>query len=165
MIYCLKQIPNISRMIYSSIEEEVEKLDFFLKTEQHRLSYVFDYSIEIINEDILIDSIPSMLAVSLVEDRIMSGFSIYARDEKGFISIRISEHKKNAILIIIEDNGVNAYTENEHRRKKNSSYTFNIENLVQTLNMTKKHKVKLNRKSNYPINILELIIRQRYHHK
>jgi sensor histidine kinase YesM len=143
----------------NSLEEEIEWLSNYLQIEQRRLPNVFEYYIDVQQDDVYIERIPRMILQPIVENCITHGFSNYETNGmKGMITITVSVVNENTILITIVDNGlgINAPKQEDRIRKPISSY--NIEKRIQLINELGFFRLRLNQKSDENGTVSELYI-------
>jgi sensor histidine kinase YesM len=143
------------------LEEEIDWLENYLHIEQKRLPEVFDYKLEIEDEDIYMQNIPPMLLQPLVENSIIHGFSVYPNDKKGMISIKIKEVQKNTITITIKDNGAGVNAIKEAGRARKSISIDNIEKRIQLINEIGLFTIQLNKIIDKSGAQYEMIIKER----
>ena len=143
------------------LEEEIDWLENYLHIEQKRLPEVFDYTLEIEDEDIYMQNIPPMLLQPLVENSILHGFSIFPNDKKGMISIHIKEVQKNTISIRIKDNGAGINAVKEAGRVRKSISVENIEKRIQLINKIGLFSIQLNKIIDKSGAQYEIIIKER----
>jgi sensor histidine kinase YesM len=143
------------------LEEEIDWLENYLHIEQKRLPEVFDYKLEIEDEDIYMQNIPPMLLQPLVENSIIHGFSVYPNDKKGMISIKIKEVQKNTTTITIKDNGAGVNAIKEAGRARKSISIDNIEKRIQLINEIGLFTIQLNKIIDKSGAQYEMIIKER----
>lgn len=92
----------------TAIDDEIERIELYLKLEQMRFQDKFDYEINcessVLNNNI---KIPSMLLQPFVENSIWHG--ILPREKQGKVVIEVKKND-SAITIIIRDNGIGIET-------------------------------------------------------
>ena len=99
-----RKILNISRESSTTIENEIDVLQDYLKLEKMRSGEQFDFSIEVGGTEEQLMSIPSLLTQPFVENSVIHGV-LKLTDRRGKISVRFITQEKG-LLIEIEDNGV-----------------------------------------------------------
>lgn len=143
------------------LEEEICWLENYLQIEQKRLPEVFDYTIEIDDEDLYLQNIPPMLIQPLLENSIIHGFSTNHNDKKGMITIKISEIRKNTIAILIKDNGDGIHAAKQEGRIRKSISLYNIEKRIQLINEIGHFNIQLNKTIHELGTSVELIIKEK----
>lgn len=100
----------------TSIDDEIERIELYLKLEQMRFQNKFDYEIKC-NPNVLNNNvkIPSMLLQPFVENSIWHG--ILPREKQGIVLIDIKK-QENMITIIIRDNGIGIETSLKKKENK-----------------------------------------------
>lgn len=111
-----------SQSNFTSLREEIERLELYLNLEHMRFKDKFEYSIEI-DSDVDAESIevPAMLLQPFLENSIWHG--ILPKKETGEIRVRISKTEDNEILFSIIDNGIGIDTS---RKQKLNTTTNHI---------------------------------------
>jgi len=143
------------------LEEEISWLENYLQIEQKRLPGVFDYFIEIDDDDIYLQNIPPMLLQPLLENSIIHGFSNNQRTKKGIINIKIRDIKKNVISILIKDNGDGIHAVKPEGRVRKSISLYNIEKRIQLINEIGHFNIQLNKSMTESGTTIELIIKEK----
>lgn len=101
----IRSILNFSRMDDISLKEELDTLRLYMEFEQMRFQDKFDYDITINSElDLSSVRIQSLLLQPFVENAIWHG--LMPLEFGGKVMITVESHKKNSIVINIEDNGI-----------------------------------------------------------
>ncbi len=147
----LSEFSTLMRAVLENSEEdfiplskELELLELYVKLEHSRFSDKFNYSIYIDNY-IDIDSfkIPPMLLQPYIENAIWHGLRY--KEEQGFLNINLKQKNKDALEVIIEDNGIgrkkSAVLKTENQKKQRSKGMGNIKKRVAILNEMYKDKV------------------------
>ena len=113
-----RSILDGSRHDFVSLQEDYETNESYLKIQQMRYNYLFDYSIKI-DENIDPDSvqIAPMLIQPFIENSIIHGFKDI--DYKGYLEI-IYKKLGNKIEITIQDNGKGVANDKEHGHKSHA---------------------------------------------
>lgn len=87
------------------LEQEVERLELYLKIEKMRFGDKLNYAIDFDDDtDTIGIVIPSMIIQPFVENAIWHG--ILPLEGQGAIKIHFKEHSKNMLIVQIEDNGI-----------------------------------------------------------
>ncbi len=104
-----------------SLREELEYLSAYLEVEKARMEERFGFSIGVA-EDVNADDIylPPLLLQPYAENSIRHGIKYLT--EKGFISVFIKKAKEDAILIVIEDNGIGRKNAEQFRSRYHVEY-------------------------------------------
>jgi len=111
----LEDFAQLMRLILSASRKETIKLDnelklisYYLKLEQVRMNFTFDFKFNLseeVKENQELISIPTMFIQPFIENAIHHGLNHL--NEKGIIELTIDEENENGILqIIITDNGI-----------------------------------------------------------
>ncbi|MDT0687781.1 sensor histidine kinase [Autumnicola psychrophila] len=126
-----RSILENSEKKYIPLAEEIRILKLYIEVEMLRMPERFSYSI-IVSDNINQEKtlIPPMLIQPLVENSIWHGF---AKNEKGLLKLKISK-KKEALHIIIDDNGMGRKNSEHQVRTHNSMGLRLTENRLQILN-------------------------------
>ena len=119
------------------LSKEIELLELYVKLEHNRFQDKFEYQIEV-DENIQLEaySIPPMLLQPYIENAIWHGLRY--KKEKGNLHISMKQKNEEAILIVIEDNGVGRKqsmemkTKNQLKQKSKGMST--IQNRIAILN-------------------------------
>jgi streptogramin lyase/anti-sigma regulatory factor (Ser/Thr protein kinase) len=107
-----------SQSNFTSLQEEIERLELYLNLEHMRFKDKFEYSINI-DTDVDTESIevPAMLLQPFLENSIWHG--ILTKKELGVIKVNISKTQDGEILFSIQDNGIGIET--SRREKLNTT--------------------------------------------
>ena len=100
----IRLILQNSRSAYVLLEDDLEALQLYVKMEQIRLKYSFDFQLNIspsVQQEII--EIPPMMLQPFVENAIWHGLS--ALEKRGRVDVSISRHT-NHLVTSIEDNGI-----------------------------------------------------------
>ena len=147
----LSDFSTLMRAVLENSEEdfipltkELELLELYTKLEHSRFPDKFDYEITIEeNIDVAAFQIPPMLLQPYIENAIWHGLRY--KEEKGFLKINLKEKSKNAIEIIITDDGIGRQKSSElktsHQKKQKSKGMGNIKKRIDILNDMYKDKV------------------------
>ena len=147
----LSEFSTLMRSVLENSEEdfiplskELELLELYVKLEHSRFPDKFDYEIHVDNHiDVGAYQIPPMLLQPYIENAIWHGLRY--KEEKGFLNVTINQKNKDAIEIIIEDNGIgrkkSAQLKTQNQKKQKSKGMGNIKKRVAILNDMYKDKV------------------------
>jgi sensor histidine kinase YesM len=116
------------------LEEEINWLENYLQIEHKRLPGVFEYNIEVEDEDLYMQNIPPMLLQPLVENSIIHGFSTHKKSNKGLLNIKVKALHHNTISILIKDNGAGVNAAKFEGKMRKSISIYNIEKRIQLIN-------------------------------
>jgi len=96
---------NLADQPTVALEDELDRLDLYLKLEQMRLGDIFDYEF-VLHPEVETDSVfvPSMLIQPYVENAIFHG--IRMNEKHGRIEIEVEPFPEDYITISIVDNGI-----------------------------------------------------------
>jgi ligand-binding sensor domain-containing protein len=111
----IRQALNASRNNMVPLAEDMKMLDNYIKLEQFRFDFHFDYEIIIDNNlDTYNESIPPMLVQPYVENAIIHGFENI--DRKGFLQVT---YKKidDLLEIVVQDNGSGIYQTQQKKQQ------------------------------------------------
>jgi len=106
-----------SQTNFTSLSDEIERLNLYLEIENMRFKDKFDYEINVsddIDEELV--EIPSMLLQPYLENSIWHG--ILPQDKKGDISVDITKNELNQMEIRIKDNGIGITTSQAKKNGK-----------------------------------------------
>lgn len=104
-----------SRSQYTTIADEMELLDHYIKLEQLRFEDKFDYTISIDEEiDTYNTEIPTMIIQPFIENAINHGF--IHKPEKGFLEIAFRKEGEE-ISCVVEDNGIGRQKAGEFKKQ------------------------------------------------
>ena len=126
------------------LSKELELLELYTKLEHSRFADKFDYTI-IVDDNIDIDAfqIPPMLLQPYIENAIWHGLRY--RDDKGYLKLEIKQKDKQALEIVISDNGIgrkkSAEIKTQNQKKQKSKGMGNIKKRIEILNDMHKDKV------------------------
>lgn len=134
----LRSYIKSSRNTYTTLADEIENLEHYIRLQKNRFENRFDYSIFVDDSihatDILI---PSLLLQPFVENAINHG--LLHKKGTGYLDVKfISENPENEIICVIEDNGIgrkqSQYINQNNPDKPNSYGNTLITDLVQLIN-------------------------------
>lgn len=112
----LRNILEYSQQDSITLKEELDALKLYLELESARLEHLFNYTVEI---DEAIDEnevkLPPMIIQPFVENAIWHGIRNISYE--GYINIKVQRADKNAIRILITDNGIGRTKASEHQSK------------------------------------------------
>jgi LytS/YehU family sensor histidine kinase len=126
------------------LSKELELLELYTKLEHSRFADKFDYTITV-DDNIDIDAfqIPPMLLQPYIENAIWHGLRY--RDDKGYLKLEIKQKDKQALEIVISDNGIgrkkSAEIKTQNQKKQKSKGMGNIKKRIEILNDMHKDKV------------------------
>ena len=126
--------------------KEMELIELYVKLEHNRFKEKFDYEI-ILDKAIDLDeySIPPMLLQPYIENAIWHGLRY--KEEKGTLSIKLTQKGRDIIEIRISDNGIGRKRSRElktsNQKTQNSKGMGNIEKRIGILNTMYKDKVSV----------------------
>ncbi|MGB0882570.1 MAG: ligand-binding sensor domain-containing protein [Vicingaceae bacterium] len=102
------------------LDDEIERINLYLKLEEMRFKDKFDYSVKV-DKNIEPQSvkIPSMLLQPFIENSIWHG--ILPRDQKGNISVTVDK-KGDKLIIVIKDDGIGIDQSIEDKIGKNQHH-------------------------------------------
>lgn len=98
----MRKTLNHSDKIVTSLQEELEYTENFIKLQQIRFNYNFDYAIEVartINKSV---NVPKHVLFTYVENAIKHGLS---SKKNGLLKIEVLKNSNNNLVLAIEDNG------------------------------------------------------------
>lgn len=129
-----KQI-NSSAALSIPIKQEIQWIETYLKMEQGRMQYAFEFKISIDPQINPNTDIPSMLLQPIIENSIIHGFDPDLYSKKGMIEISIQKKRYKGLIIEIKDNGlgINAKKKLTQKNRKSVS-TENIANRIRLIN-------------------------------
>jgi len=147
----LSEFSTLMRSVLENSEEdfiplskELELLEVYVKLEHSRFPEKFDYEL-IIDKNVDVDSfqIPPMLLQPYIENAIWHGLRY--KDEKGKLSIHLTQKTKESVEIVISDNGIgrkkSSQLKTQNQKKQKSKGMGNIKKRVAILNDMYKDKV------------------------
>jgi two-component sensor histidine kinase len=110
-----------SQSNFTSLQEEIERLELYLNLEHMRFKDKFEYSINI-DSDVDTESIevPAMLLQPFLENSIWHG--ILPKKELGEIKVNISKTEEGEILFSIQDNGIGIETSRREKLQSNGNH-------------------------------------------
>jgi ligand-binding sensor domain-containing protein len=119
-----------SRNNYTSLANEVSMLSLYISLEKLRFEDKFDYQI-IVDEKLSADDIqiPSMLLQPFVENAINHG--LMHKLTKGNLTISFSQTNNNALLCVIDDDGIGRQKAGQLRRARQPSHISRGGDIVQ----------------------------------
>jgi LytS/YehU family sensor histidine kinase len=131
---------------FISLSRELELIELYVKLEHSRFPEKFDYTI---NLDAQIDTeafqIPPMLLQPYIENAIWHGLRY--KEEKGTLSIELTQKGTDIIEIRITDNGIGRKRSRElktsNQKTQNSKGMGNIKKRIGILNTMYKDKVSV----------------------
>jgi len=132
----MRQILQHSRSKFILLKEEISLLTMYIKIEQKRFDYSFQYTIDIDPEiNTRATLIPTMMIQPLVENAILHGLRHKIGDQQLSLKIR---KEKDQILVQIHDNGIGRVESNKYKNyniigKKRSLATSITEERIQLL--------------------------------
>ncbi|TNE55003.1 MAG: hypothetical protein EP338_05435 [Bacteroidetes bacterium] len=136
-----------SSLEYISLQQELEAMELYLKIEQWRMNYKFDYQIHVAeNLDSSYHRVPSMILQPFIENAIWHGISL--KEGKGKISINASL-EQGFLHILVEDDGVGRATseklKSSYRAKHKSMGIKLSENRLKILSQSdsKKYQIRI----------------------
>ena len=127
-----------------SIAEELESITYYLEIEQLRCDNRFRYNIYVDPElDQYNAEIPAMIIQPFIENAIWHGFG--QQHENGVLDIKFLLDKNNAILIIIQDNGIGRRKAAELQKNKEhkSKGIQLVKERIDILNVENSNKIEL----------------------
>lgn len=146
----MRLILESTRKELISLEDEIEILDHYLKLEQARSNFMFDYqlmedeNVKAQNEFI---QLPPMLIQPFVENAIHHGFS--HMDEKGSVTIQFKNVSTNNMEVEVIDNGKGFDPSNEFQHKSHKSLATQItQERIEKYNSKFVHPISFEIKSN-----------------
>ncbi|MBO9729710.1 MAG: histidine kinase [Chitinophaga sp.] len=113
----MRNILELNREDFISVEEEIGALDNYIRLQQMRFTGMFDYSIDADDIDVSDILIPPMLIQPFVENAIEHGFKTI--DYKGFLQITFRQEQEQ-LVITIDDNGVGNKGQTGQQKEKKS---------------------------------------------
>lgn len=146
----MRLILEHSKSEFIKLSEEIEALRYYIEMESLRFSAKFTYEIVVENDiDVKKIKIAPMLIQPFVENAIWHGL---LPQNKGHLSIQFS-FSDNAIICIIEDNGIGRKKASEHREQRTKQHTsYGISIIKDRINILKEK----NKNSKGDIEIIDL---------
>ena len=120
----IRSILSISRETFITLDQEIELLTNYIELEEMRFKSKFEYRIEC-NMTNGLDQfkIPPMMIQPIVENAILHGLS--KRNVGGKLVVRF-EMSSDALIVIVEDNGIGIQEKNSHESKGHRSFGTQI---------------------------------------
>ena len=120
----IRSILSISRETFITLDQEIELLTNYIELEEMRFKSKFEYRIEC-NMTNGLDQfkIPPMMIQPIVENAILHGLS--KRNVGGKLAVRF-EMSSDALIVIVEDNGIGIQEKNFHESKGHRSFGTQI---------------------------------------
>ncbi|WP_459211366.1 tetratricopeptide repeat-containing sensor histidine kinase [Aquimarina rhabdastrellae] len=128
------------------LSKEIELLSLYVKLEHFRFQDKFEYTIDIDPTlDVKQYQIPPMLLQPYVENAVWHGLRY--KEEKGKLTISFRETSKNALEILVVDDGIgrekSKVLKTTHQKKQRSKGMDNIKKRIQILNTMYSDKVNV----------------------
>ncbi len=133
----MRTVLENSEKDFIPLNKELELLELYLKLEHSRFPDKFEYRVEV-DESIDREAyrIPPMLLQPYLENAVWHGLRY--REEKGLLTMRVSEKDGDTLEIRIEDNGIgrkrSAELKTHHQKKQRSTAMRNIQERLVILN-------------------------------
>lgn len=103
------------------LRDEIGALKLYLDLEKLRLEDKFDYSVELVGDDSILNyKIPTLLIQPYVENAIWHGIS-HKKDQMGWVKISLIDNP-SSIACVIEDNGIGRKHAGEISQMKNKEH-------------------------------------------
>ncbi len=103
-----------SQVNFTSLREEIERLQLYLDLEHMRFKDKFDYTIDVADDvDQEAIKVPSMLLQPFLENSIWHG--ILPMEKSGHIEVKVAMHGSSAVAFTVTDNGIGIETSRRNK--------------------------------------------------
>ena len=113
-----------SRASMTSLQSEMSFLKNYMELEQKRFASRFSFEVEaepqLLKDDV---NLPPLMIQPICENAIKHGFN---NDSNGLLSVRFSYHGNDAVLCVVEDNGVGIKKSSKNKVKKSDKKSYGL---------------------------------------